>query len=191
MKPSMFFGPVCSGKKKNGRPAIELLGQRFGRLLVVARVENDKRVDRPTWLCKCDCGQDVTLFGGALRQGRNKSCGCFRRDRMGAMFRSHGKSKTRAYTMFYDARKRAAKMELPFDLEPDRIDVPETCPILGIALDCSDRDHTPSLDRITPAKGYTHDNTRVISFRANRFKSDATAHEHELIAAYIRNGGGE
>lgn len=27
--------------------------------------------------------------------------------------------------------------------------------------------------------------------RANRFKSDATAHEHELIAAYIRNGGGE
>ena len=44
----MHFGSVCSGKSRTGRPAIDLLGQRFGRLLVVERVENDKRVDRPT-----------------------------------------------------------------------------------------------------------------------------------------------
>ena len=44
----MQFGSVCSGKSRTGRPAIDLLGQRFGRLLVVERVENDKRVDRPT-----------------------------------------------------------------------------------------------------------------------------------------------
>ena len=42
----MHFGSVCSGKSRTGRPAIDLLGQRFGRLLVVERVENDKRVDR-------------------------------------------------------------------------------------------------------------------------------------------------
>ena len=42
----MHFGSVCSGKSRTGRPAIDLLGQRFGRLLVVERVENDKRVDQ-------------------------------------------------------------------------------------------------------------------------------------------------
>lgn len=28
----MRFGSVCSGKSRTGRPAIDLLGQRFGRL---------------------------------------------------------------------------------------------------------------------------------------------------------------
>jgi len=65
----MQFGSVCSGKSRTGRPAIDLLGQRFGRLLVVERVENDKRVvekspvltslsskknipDKTMWLCR-------------------------------------------------------------------------------------------------------------------------------------------
>ena len=117
----MHFGSVCSGKSRTGRPAIDLLGQRFGRLLVVERVENDKRVDRPTWRCACDCGSEVTLHGGALRSGRNKSCGCFRRDRAGHLYRKHGLSKTPAYTMFYDARKRAQRFGVPFDITPDDI----------------------------------------------------------------------
>jgi len=88
--------------------------------------------------------------------------------------------------MFYDARKRAMALKLPFDLDPDKISIPDKCPILGIYLTLKGgRDSRPSLDRIIPDRGYTKANTRVISFRANRIKSDATISELRAIAEYI------
>lgn len=176
------FGSVCSGI---GRKADDLSGQRFGRLLVIERVQNHATVNRPTWRCSCDCGASVDVLARDLRGGRNKSCGCFRRDRAGHLYRKHGKSKTAAYTMFYDARKRAQRRGLPFDIEPDDIVIPEACPVLGIALDGSSRDSTPSLDRVVPAKGYVRGNIAVISFRANRIKSDANAEELRSVLAYL------
>lgn len=59
----MQFGSVCSGKSRTGRPAIDLLGQRFGRLLVVERVENDKRVDRPPNTLEQDMQKQCTKCG--------------------------------------------------------------------------------------------------------------------------------
>lgn len=181
----MRFGSVCIEDKSVGRPAIDLAGQRFGCLLVVERVANDKRVNRPAFRCICDCGKEVILYGGALRSGRNKSCGCFRRDRAGQLYRKHGKSKTPQYTMFYDARKRAAKLNIPFNIAPDDIFVPDICPVLGIQLDGSSRENTPSLDRRVPALGYVLGNIRVISFRANRIKSDASADELRRVLLYV------
>ena len=181
----MRFGSDCSGKSRTGRPAIDLLGQRFGRLLVVERVENHKRVDRPTWRCACDCGSEVTLYGGALRSGNTKSCGCFRRDRAGHLYRKHGLSKTPAYTMFYDARKRAQRFGVPFDITPDDISIPKRCPVLGIELNTGPREAAASLDRVRPEAGYTKGNIRVISFRANRLKSDAKPDELRLVLDYM------
>ena len=51
-----------------------LLGQRFGRLFVAARLEN--KSENTYWLCICDCGQERSVGGSALRAGRRKSCGC-------------------------------------------------------------------------------------------------------------------
>jgi len=182
----MKFGSVCSGPSKAGRPAIDLRGQRFGRLLVIERTANHARVDRPTWLCQCDCGAEVTLYGGALRSGRNKSCGCLRRDRAGQLYRKHGKSKTPEYVMFYDARKRAQRFGLPFDITPEDIFIPSHCPVLRMPLDGATRDSVPSLDRFLPDQGYVRGNVRVISFRANRLKSDATATEIAAVLAYMK-----
>lgn len=171
-----------------GRPVIDMIGQVFGRLTVVERVPNPKRNDQAKWKCICECGNEAIVHGHRLRSGSTKSCGCFRRDRAGNLYKKHGKSKTPAYTMFYDARKRAQKLGLPFDLDPDKIKVPEMCPALGIRLSCNGpRDTRPSLDRVEPLKGYTAANTNVISFRANRIKSDATADELEAVAKYIRS----
>jgi len=181
----MNFGSVCSVKASMGRPAIDLMGQRFGRLTVTARVENDRRVDRPTWRCVCDCGQEINLYGGALRGGRNKSCGCLRRDRAGNLRLKHGLSKTPPYMMFYDARKRAQKFGLPFDIEPSDIQIPTHCPVLGIQMNSDARDSTASLDRFLPEAGYTKGNIRVISFRANRLKSDASVAEIRMVLEYM------
>jgi hypothetical protein len=88
--------------------------------------------------------------------------------------------------MFYDARKRAIALSLPFEIEPDDIFVPDVCPVLGIPMaQGGARNNTPSLDRFIPALGYVKTNIRVISFRANRLKSDANIEEMRRVLAYM------
>lgn len=70
--------------------------------------------------------------------------------------------------------------------------IPELCPILGIKLrhavgEKTGQDCSPSFDRVKPEFGYVTGNVRIISFRANRIKSNGTAEEHRKIAAYIEN----
>lgn len=59
--------------------AIDLLGQKFGRLTVIAREKNNKE-KRAMWLCKCDCGNKKIVTGKHLRNGSVKSCGCLLRE---------------------------------------------------------------------------------------------------------------
>lgn len=170
-----------------GRPATEMLGMKFGRLMVLSRAAN-----RPQgggiarWVCRCECGNIVDFPGARLRSGGTKSCGCLRRDRMGAIYRTHGKSKTMQYTMFYDARKRAIALGLPFNINPENIEIPSICPVLGTSLSNSGRrDFRPSLDRVIPDRGYVIGNIKVISFRANRMKSDACVSDLRAVIKYI------
>lgn len=64
---------------------IDLTGQRFGRLVVIRREGtqydpyNPYR-SKPTWRCKCDCGNEHITTTGNLKQGYTRSCGCLRRD---------------------------------------------------------------------------------------------------------------
>lgn len=58
-----------------------LVGQRFGRLLVLSREGVDKH-GASLWKCACDCGVIKTVVGQSMKQGHTKSCGCFSRDRM-------------------------------------------------------------------------------------------------------------
>lgn len=53
----------------------DLTGQKFGRLTVIKRVENNKW-GRAQWLCQCECGNTTILTGNALLRGNTKSCGC-------------------------------------------------------------------------------------------------------------------
>ena len=55
----------------------DLTGQRFGRLTVLERVENNKWGQRK-YLCKCNCGREIVTLGKNLCNGRVKSCGCVR-----------------------------------------------------------------------------------------------------------------
>lgn len=61
---------------------IDLTGKVFGRLTVIERA-GTYRLDgqyRPTWLCQCDCGNQVIVIGANLRSGMTHSCGCLRRE---------------------------------------------------------------------------------------------------------------
>jgi len=54
--------------------AIDLTGQRFGRLVVTKRVEN--KGNHRCWECSCDCGNITIVPVGHLRSGNTRSCGC-------------------------------------------------------------------------------------------------------------------
>ena len=67
--------------------AIDITGQRFGRLTVLERAGSYKTSsDFPTtlalWRCRCDCGTECVVLGQNLRRGQTRSCGCLRRDMM-------------------------------------------------------------------------------------------------------------
>jgi DNA-binding XRE family transcriptional regulator len=53
-----------------------MIGQRFGRLVVV--VEADKGGGHRRWLCRCDCGQHRVVWQMSLNRGSTKSCGCLK-----------------------------------------------------------------------------------------------------------------
>ena len=53
-----------------------LLGQKFGRLLVIDREYNNK--ESAYWKCQCDCGNTVIVGGAELSKNHTKSCGCLR-----------------------------------------------------------------------------------------------------------------
>lgn len=52
----------------------DLTGQRFGKLVVLGRGES-KGPGRTAWRCRCDCGNEKTIRGDALKGGSTKSCG--------------------------------------------------------------------------------------------------------------------
>lgn len=67
---------------------VDLVGQRFGRLSVVARAEPYVNLGReyPTWKCTCDCGNTAMVVQARLRSGKTTSCGCYKK----TATRTHG-----------------------------------------------------------------------------------------------------
>jgi hypothetical protein len=57
------------------RKIIDIMGQRFGRLFVVALARHDQSAGI-IWNCRCDCGSCVNVAGTTLRSGGKQSCGC-------------------------------------------------------------------------------------------------------------------
>jgi hypothetical protein len=55
--------------------ALDLAGQKFGRLTVIGRGERTEK-HRTTWICRCECGKNATVQTGNLTSGNTTSCGC-------------------------------------------------------------------------------------------------------------------
>lgn len=55
----------------------DMTGQKIGRLTVI-RANGQSRTRQMLWLCQCECGNQSTVFGGDLRDGHTRSCGCLK-----------------------------------------------------------------------------------------------------------------
>lgn len=86
------------------------------------------------------------------------------------------------------ARQRAKARGVEFCITETDLVMPENCPLLGVKLDsyADDVDVHPSIDRIDPKLGYVPGNVWVISHRANRIKSNASAEELIRIGEALR-----
>lgn len=143
----------------------------------------------PPRKCVTGCGSDI---GVRNTRGYCHSCRHLDQVRREQQYARADKRRSTAAWVTYrliPCRKAKAKRSgLPFaitlaDLEP----LPTHCPVVGIELCYGNKkrlaDNSASIDRINPKLGYVPGNVRIVSHRANRLKSDATAEELAALAA--------
>ena len=86
--------------------AIDLTGQRFGRLTVLYRDDSFAKDGHACWICQCDCGALVPVRSSLLRQGGTRSCGCLARDLTIARSKTHGMTKTKIHRIWAGMKRR-------------------------------------------------------------------------------------
>ena len=81
----------------------DLVGQKFTRTAVTEFAGSDANGNH-LWKCKCDCGKEHLASSSVLLNGRTKSCGCLRRERLdsGDVKRTHGRSSTPEYLTYHN-----------------------------------------------------------------------------------------
>lgn len=184
---------------------LNLLGKRFGRLLVIADAGNDEQ-QRSTWKCLCDCGNDKIIKAGSLRSGLTRSCGCLldeslnKRHEGGYLYSietkrkmskikhgkkgkdasnyKHGLSKTKGYSNAISMKRHVKKKnQTPLDADLEKIQ--------KIYSFCEKLNKIESfkyeVDHIIPiSKGGLHhqDNLQILSASLNRKKHNKITDEY-------------
>ena len=95
--------------------------------------------------------------------------------------------------LYANAKYRAKKKGIPFEIEKSDLEIPEKCPVLGIPIELGlngkkrRNPNSPSIDRINNKKGYVRGNVAIISLRANVLKSDAELEEMKKVVLYMES----
>ena len=90
----------------------DITGQRFGRLTVIERVENDKH-NQARWKCLCECGNYTVAVTSELNRGNVRSCGCLSREISKKVNFKHGFKYTRLYEIWGSMKKRCYNPNSP------------------------------------------------------------------------------
>jgi hypothetical protein len=166
-------------------------GTRFGKLIILELTNKRNKSGNRIYRVKCDCGNICEKTSSCLKKKKDpvRHCGtkCSLMDRTKKK-KKHGHSRTHEYFLWKGCQNRAKKNNIPFNLEYSDIVIPEKCPILEIPIFRGNKKHTsnsPSLDRLVPELGYIKGNIRVISYKANTMKSDASIEELKLFSKNI------
>ena len=66
-------------------PKSNLVGLRFGKLVVVQPTDKRDSSESVVWECRCDCGNTTFVSARRLNSGNTKSCGCLKRELVSKM----------------------------------------------------------------------------------------------------------
>lgn len=70
-----------------------LIGKRFGRLVVIEETMERRVWNLREWTCLCDCGKIKSIITISLTRGATTSCGCYHSERLKKDKTTHGHAK--------------------------------------------------------------------------------------------------
>lgn len=69
----------CLSRGMKASRAVDLRGQRFGRLIALEKTAKRKK-QCVVWKCLCDCGKEIECSSEMLTRGKVRSCGCLQEE---------------------------------------------------------------------------------------------------------------
>lgn len=168
----------------------DLVGQKFGRLLVISKHPERNKHNQIQWNCICDCGTELAVRTNALVQGHKQSCGCLVRELSSQRNRTHGMRNKPIYQILDSMKKRCYREDHDnYKHYGER----------GITI-CDEwmNDHAKffewalangyrdglQIDRIDTNKGYCPENCRFLNRTCNGLNRRATGESEELGVYY-------
>ena len=94
------------------KPTKDLLNNTFGRLTVITKGIPDK-YGKTCWFCKCSCGSIKSITAQSLIKKLTTSCGCFHKEQVSKIKKTHGVSRTTLYKVFKNMEDRCYKKDDP------------------------------------------------------------------------------
>jgi hypothetical protein len=173
---------MIKGYKKN------LLNLRFNRLLIIKDL-NEKRNTDNMWLCRCDCGNEVSVRSSSLINGNTKSCGCLAKENCSKVRKLYGitlefgESSFNALYQNYEHGAKERNFIFELTKEQFREITQKNCYYCGIEPKqenyckrgrCNGFYQYNGIDKIDSSMGYTLDNCVPCCFQCNRAKDTYT-----------------
>ncbi len=152
---------------------VDLSGQRFGKLTVLERAGTYSENGGVMWRCRCDCGKETTVISNSLRSGKTRSCGCLSAEKSKERAK-HGSTGSRLYRIWSAMIERCTN--------PNRKGY-ENYGGRGITVyeewrknfssfkewaESNGYEDTLTIERKDNDKGYSPDNCRWITFKAQQ-----------------------
>lgn len=116
-------GTVSCGCYKNEtamkRVHKNLEGQRFGKLLVIARGDvyiSPKGKHKSRWICKCDCGNVTNVLQTSLLRGMSISCGCQKESRLASELKNYLEKNCSAISEYKIIQHPTNHRWMPYDI---------------------------------------------------------------------------
>jgi len=189
--------------------AISMVGNKYGKLLILEDIRESYDNNRPKWSCRClcDCGNEKIISRYSILKGHSQSCGCYKNEL--SALRLH---KTRAHDRieagnkfvfaYYKtgAKRRSIYFGLSFEEFKDLINKP--CFYCGSEPSNkmtnswrSNSEYTESfvyqgIDRVSSSKGYELDNCVPCCKTCNIAKMSMTQDEFKSWVNRIYNHWG-
>lgn len=171
----------CLRAESNRSHFQDLTGQRFGKLVALERVNEERRGF--LWKCQCECGKLAEVKSYSLLNGHTRSCGCLVSG--GVLVRNLNAGEAQVRDIFRGYVTSAKRRDLPWALSLDQLRelVLRPCHYCGAPpsnLQKGSRGNSRKsllyngIDRRDNKQGYLSDNVVTCCPRCNWAKQDAS-----------------